>query len=70
MDRGLKMREDASNSLAEPFLFSTMYLGPHLRTESGMCTQCSLLCPGLVSCASNRTAVPHPEQKPTLSTYK
>ena len=26
MDRGLKVRDDASNSLAEPFLFSTIYL--------------------------------------------
>jgi hypothetical protein len=26
-----------------------------------------LLCPGLVSCASNRTAMPHPVQQPTLS---
>jgi len=29
-----------------------------------------LLCPRLVSCASNYTAVPHPEQQPTFSMHE
>lgn len=62
MDRGLKVRDDASDSLAEPFLFSTIYLAPTSENGEWDARTELLLCPGLVSRASDHTAVPHPEQ--------
>lgn len=67
IDQGLKLRDEPSSSLADPFRLTTMYL-IHMSVLSCAAEKTStLLCPSLIRCAWWVAAMPYPMQNSTLS---
>lgn len=66
IDQGLKLRDELSSSLADPFRLITMYLITMSVLSRVSEKTSTLLCPSLIRCARRVATMPYPIQNSTL----